>query len=358
MTDAAALLDRLAKGERLEREAYAALIEALSEEGADGLEERLFSLAREKRESVYGRGVYLRGLIEITSFCKNDCYYCGIRHSNRHAGRYRLSEADILDCCEAGWALGLHTFVLQGGEDPALRPDSVARLVEIIKARYPACAVTLSLGEWPREVYEAWFRAGADRYLLRHETANLAHYRRLHPPALSPQRRKACLRQLKEIGYQAGAGFLVGSPWQTPDLLAEDLCFLAGLCPHMVGIGPFIPHSETPFAHFPAGSVRQTLHLIALVRLILPQALIPATTALATLASDGYERGMLAGANVVMPNLTPQKEREQYQLYENKRTGDTAAGKLAQLERQMRAIGYHLDLSRGDSKLDTMIEGG
>lgn len=352
MPDAGVILERLAGGERLEPEAYAALVRALSAEGADRLEERLFSLAREKRESVYGRGVYLRGLIEITSFCKNDCYYCGIRHGNRQAGRYRLSGEDILACCQAGWELGLHTFVLQGGEDPELRPDSVACLVETIKARYPACAVTISLGEWPREVYADWFQAGADRYLLRHETANSAHYRRLHPPALSPERRKECLRQLKEIGYQVGAGFLVGSPWQTPELLAEDLGFIAELRPHMVGIGPFIPHSETPFAHFPAGSVRQTLQLIALIRLTLPQALIPATTALATLAPDGYERGMLAGANVVMPNLTPPREREQYQLYENKRAGDTAAGKLEQLGRQMHAIGYHLDLSRGDSRLD------
>lgn len=309
----------------------------------------LFSMAEQERRRWYGDEIYVRGLIECSNICKNNCLYCGIRRDNRHVSRYRLDRDTILACCEKGYAWGFRTFVLQGGEDPGMTPAWVAELVHSIKQRWPDCAVTLSLGEQERDIYQLWFDAGADRYLLRHETADPAHYGMLHPPELSLAHRMDCLRQLKEIGYQVGAGFMVGSPGQTADTLARDFCFLQELQPQMVGIGPFIPQKDTPFAHQPPGTLEDTLVLLALVRLTLPKVLLPATTALGTIHPQGRELGIRAGANVVMPNLSPPAARDKYTLYDNKlHTGDEAAEHLAGLKQRLAAIGCTVAVSRGD----------
>lgn len=304
--------------------------------------------ARACRDAVYGKQVFLRGLIEVSNHCKNNCYYCGIRSSNRNATRYRLSDADILACCESGYAAGLRTFVLQGGEDAFFTDERLCRLLAQIKARYPDCAVTLSLGERSRESYARLFAAGADRYLLRHETADAAHYASLHPPQNILQTRLQALQNLKEIGYQVGCGFMVGSPGQTNRHLAQDLQLLQTFRPHMVGIGPFIAHKDTPFANEKAGSVEMTLYLLSIVRLLLPAVLLPATTALSTL-DDGHLRGLAAGANVIMPNLTPPAQRANYTLYNNKRiSGTDAAQGIALLQKQLQAAGYTVAAGRGD----------
>lgn len=310
--------------------------------------EELFHRARAAREHIYHKDIYLRGLIEISNYCHNDCLYCGIRRSNAYAQRYRLTPAQILDCCDRGYALGLRTFVLQGGEDAWFTDERLQALIGEMRARWPDCAITLSLGERSRESYAALRRAGADRFLLRHETADPAHYRQLHPKGLTLQNRIRCLCDLRSLGFQVGAGFMVGSPGQSVETLAQDLLFLQELRPHMVGIGPFIPHRDTPFADKPAGSAELTLFLLAVVRLLLPGALLPATTALGTVADDGWERGMLAGANVIMPNLTPPREREQYQLYDGK--DPTAAEERERIAGRMAAIGYRVVDERGDCK--------
>jgi len=339
------LIDALRRERVLPRAELAGLIREIS----DGDMPYLFDAARETARSRFGNRIYTRGLIEFTNYCRCDCYYCGIRRSNRQAERYRLTQEEILACCRAGYALGFRTFVLQGGEDPYFTDERICELVRAIKSSWPDCAVTLSIGEKEHSSYRLYRKAGADRYLLRHETASPAHYRRLHPPEQTPQRRRQCLWSLKELGYQVGAGFMVGSPYQTPENLADDLLFLHELSPQMAGIGPFIPHHQTPFSAFPAGTLRQTLLMVALTRLILPNALLPATTALGTIAPDGRERGVLAGANVVMPNLSPVGVRKQYALYDNKIcTGDEAAECRACLQNRMRSIGYELAVDRGD----------
>ena len=339
------LIDALRRERVLPRAELAGLIREIS----DGDMPYLFDAARETARSRFGNRIYTRGLIEFTNYCRCDCYYCGIRRGNRQAKRYRLTQEEILACCRAGYALGFRTFVLQGGEDPYFTDERICELVRAVKSSWPDCAVTLSIGEKEHSSYRLYRKAGADRYLLRHETASPAHYRRLHPPEQTPQRRRQCLWSLKELGYQTGAGFMVGSPYQTPENLADDLLFLHELSPQMAGIGPFIPHHQTPFSAFPAGTLRQTLLMVALTRLILPNALLPATTALGTIAPDGRERGVLAGANVVMPNLSPVGVRKQYALYDNKIcTGDEAAECRACLQNRMRSIGYELAVDRGD----------
>ena len=339
------LIDALRRERVLPRAELAGLIREIS----DGDMPYLFDAARETARSRFGNRIYTRGLIEFTNYCRCDCYYCGIRRSNRQAERYRLTQEEILACCRAGYALGFRTFVLQGGEDPYFTDERICELVRAIKSSWPDCAVTLSIGEKEHSSYRLYRKAGADRYLLRHETASPAHYRRLHPPEQTPQRRRQCLWSIKGLGYQVGAGFMVGSPYQTPENLADDLLFLHELSPQMAGIGPFIPHHQTPFSAFPAGTLRQTLLMVALTRLILPNALLPATTALGTIAPDGRERGVLAGANVVMPNLSPVGVRKQYALYDNKIcTGDEAAECRACLQNRMRSIGYELAVDRGD----------
>lgn len=303
------------------------------------------------RQQVYGRDVFIRGLIEFTNYCRNDCFYCGIRRSNACAQRYRLTREEILACCRTGYGLGFRTFVLQGGEDPFFTTERLAELVRAIKRAYPDCAVTLSVGEKDRATYQAWFDAGADRYLLRHETADEGLYRRLHPEELSLQNRMRCLRDLKDIGYQVGCGFMVGAPFQTPEMLLKDLRFLQAFQPHMVGIGPFIPHRDTPFRDCPPGTAQMTLRLLAIIRLMLPHVLLPATTALGTVQSDGRQRGMGYGANVVMPNLSPLSVRKKYALYDNKiSTGEEAAESVALLKQSMAAAGYRVVTARGDWK--------
>lgn len=299
--------------------------------------------AREVSRQHFGNRIYIRGLIEISNCCRNNCYYCGIRKGNPHVKRYRLSDETILACCRQGYGLGFRTFVLQGGEDPAFTDQRMEQLIAAIRHEFPDCAITLSVGERPREVYERFFRAGANRYLLRHETHNAEHYRRLHPQEMSLNHRLQCLSDLKEIGYQTGTGIMVGSPGQTADHLVEDILYIGRLQPEMIGIGPFLPHSNTPFGTHAAGSLKQTLLLLSIFRLMHPSAWIPATTALATLAPDGRQRGILAGANVVMPNLSPPDERGNYTLYNNKAAlGAESAEGLDLLRKELGEIGYKI----------------
>lgn len=309
----------------------------------------LFAAADAVRREHYGTDVFLRGLIEFTNVCQNDCYYCGIRKSNAQAQRYRLTQEQILHSCENGYRMGFRTFVLQGGEDPRNTDAWVCSMVDKIKTAHPDCAVTLSIGEQSRASYQAYFDAGADRYLLRHETASEAHYRRLHPAQMSLANRKRCLFDLKEIGYQVGAGFMVGSPWQTPKELVTDLRFLQELQPDMIGIGPFIPHHETPFADKQPGTLELTLRMLSILRLLFPYVLLPATTALGTISPIGRELGLKAGANVMMPNLTPTDARKNYDLYDNKICMDEEAAKcrLCQ-EGRVRSVGYQIVSDRGD----------
>ena len=345
------LLEKLERERVLSRSEFITLLQEWKKEG---FAQKVFERAGRLREQYYGRDVYIRGLIEFTNRCKNDCYYCGIRASNGRIRRYRLEPEEILMCCRRGYALGYRTFVLQGGEDPGFKPDEISGLVESIKKEHPDCAVTLSAGEHPKAVYQSWFDAGADRYLLRHETADDAHYRMLHPSSCSPENRKRCLFDLKEIGYQTGCGFMVGSPGQTAEHLAEDLLFLEKLRPDMVGIGPFIPQSDTPFGDKPAGSFELTLFLLGIIRIMQPDVLLPSTTALGTIHPEGLEMGMLAGANVCMPNLTPDRVRGQYALYEGKaleKGKDTdEAGALERLKERMEKIGYKVVSDRGDHR--------
>jgi len=340
---------RLCEQKPLTKEEYVEVIQKASD---PIFTQWLHLFARANARRVFGDRIYIRGLIEISSICKNDCYYCGLRRSNRNAERYRLSAEEIWNCCTLGESLGFRSFVLQGGEDPGLSDDEVARIVEGIKERCPDCAVTLSLGEKDRSVYQRWFDAGADRYLLRHETADPEHYRSLHPEELSLEVRKQCLYDLKDIGYQVGTGFMVGSPGQTVETLAEDMCFIEELQPHMIGIGPFVPHKDTCFADHPAGTPELTTFFISLLRMRLPKALIPATTALGTVLENGREKGILAGANVLMPNLSPADIRNKYSLYDNKiNTGLESAEGLEDLKKRLSAIGYEIAVDRGDSPL-------
>lgn len=324
-------------------------IREILEEYDDEQERELFARADQARRRYYGTDVYIRGLIEFTNYCKNNCYYCGIRNGNRQVQRYRLEREEILACCEEGYELGFRTFVLQGGEDPSVTDEWVCGVVSAIRGRHPDCAVTLSIGEKERASYEAYYQAGATRYLLRHETADGGHYERLHPAGMSAENRKRCLYDLKDIGYQVGSGFMVGSPYQTTDHLIADLRFLQELAPDMIGIGPYISHAATPFAGQPNGALSRTLRLIAALRLMFPYALIPATTALGTIHPQGRELGLRAGANVVMPNLSPLRVRKLYDLYENKlSTGEEAAQCRAALEQRVEAAGYRIVTARGD----------
>ena len=311
----------------------------------------LHTLADEVRREIYGEDVYIRGLIEISNYCKNDCYYCGIRRGNKSAVRYRLTKDDILACCEEGYKLGFRTFVMQGGEDPYYTDDVMCGIVSAVRERYSDCAITLSLGERSYESYLALYNAGANRYLLRHETANAEHYGKLHPQSMNLQNRKDCLFNLKEIGYQVGSGFMVGSPYQTTENLVEDLRFLQKLSPDMIGIGPYVTHAQTPFASFENGSVELTLRLLSVLRLMFPYVLLPSTTALGTLHPQGRELGLKAGANVVMPNLSPVKVIKLYELYENKIcTGEEAAQCRGCLEKRVEAAGYKIVTDIGNVK--------
>ncbi len=341
------LLTKLRDTQSLTEAEYATLIQGYTPE----LAEKAATYAVAVRKEIYENEVYLRGLIEISNICKNDCLYCGIRKSNQNCERYRLTEEEILSCCEEGYNLGFRTFVLQGGEDGYFTDRVMIPLLYTIKERYPDCAITLSLGERSYKSYESLFDAGADRYLLRHETADRDHYQSLHPSNLSYDIRMQCLKNLKKIGYQVGCGFMVGSPNQTSKTLAKDLRFIETFKPDMCGIGPFIPHCDTPFKDAPAGSLELTLFLLSLIRLIHPNILLPATTALGSLHPEGRERGILAGANVIMPNLSPASVRKKYALYNGKLSdGAEAAEGKKLLEQKISAIGYEIVTDRGDIK--------
>lgn len=336
-----ALIDKLADRQILTQAEFRQLLAC--EDGY--LQER----ARETRHQVYGKQVFIRGLIEFTNFCEHDCYYCGLRCSNTHVSRYRLSVEQILHCCRFGYDLGFRTFVLQGGEDAYYTDDVLEHILKEIKARHPDCAVTLSVGERSHASYQRLFQAGADRYLLRHETADAALYGTLHPSYMTLESRKTCLQALKEIGYQVGCGFMVGVPGQTLDHLVQDLLFIKELDPQMVGIGPFIPHGDTPFRGEKAGALRLTLNALSILRLMKPTLLLPATTALGTIDPIGRELGILAGANVVMPNLSPPDARKKYLLYDNKiSTEDDPQYCRDVIEQKLQAIGYEVVTARGD----------
>jgi biotin synthase len=345
MADIRKLIDQLEEKKILSKEEFLGLLTEIGEEDRNYLRER----GRNVAVKYFGNRIYTRGLIEFTNYCKNDCYYCGIRRSNHCVTRYRLTDEQILSCCKEGHDLGFRTFVLQGGEDGSYSDEDMVAIIQMIKMNFPDCALTLSIGEKSYDSYRKFYAAGADRYLLRHETANDEHYSKLHPTNLALKDRKQCLFDLKKIGFQVGAGFMVGSPYQTTEHIVEDLLFLKELSPQMVGIGPFLPHHETPFAGEAKGSMELTLTLISILRLMLPAALIPSTTALGTIHPNGREEGILSGANVVMPNLSPTSVRKNYELYDNKIcTGDEAAECRLCLDRRMKKIGYELAVDRGD----------
>ncbi len=340
-------IDKLEQTGSLERDIWISLLSGYDEEDR--------AYAAEKARAIagyfFGNQIYIRGLIEFTSYCRNNCYYCGLRKDNEKAERYRLTTEEILSCCDSGYGLGFRTFVLQGGEDGWYTDERMEDLIRQIKKRYPDCALTLSAGEWEEASYRRFYEAGADRYLLRHETGDEAHYRVLHPPELSLSHRKDCLRQLRAIGYQTGCGFMVGSPGQSVETLAEDMAWIKELHPHMIGIGPFIPHKDTPFGKEAQGSYELTLFLLSLLRIMEKQVLLPATTALGTIHPEGREAGILAGANVVMPNLSPVSVRKKYALYNGKKhTGEEAAEGIENLRRRLKRIGYEIVSKRGDWK--------
>ncbi len=346
MTDIRSILDKLYDSHELTREEIICLLENRTSEIQSELAEHASKIAREH----YGNKVFVRGLIEFTNYCRNDCYYCGIRCSNRNADRYRLTKEEITECASYGYDLGFRTIVLQGGEDAYYKDDMIVDIIKSIKNEHPDVAVTLSIGEKSYESYKAFYDAGADRYLLRHETADFAHYGKLHPANLSPENRQQCLYNLKKIGFQTGAGFMVGSPYQTNENIADDLLFLKKLDPEMIGIGPFIPHQDTQFKDMKAGGLDLTLYLLSIIRLMLPTVLLPATTALGTINPRGRELGILAGANVVMPNLSPVGVRKKYALYDNKIcTGEEAAECMNCLKNRIGSIGYEIVTDRGDN---------
>lgn len=339
------IIDKLYNEKNLSDSEFKMLITEMPEE------EYLFQKARMRANEVYGNKVFIRGLIEVSNFCRNDCYYCGIRKSNKNAQRYRLTDQEILSCCDNGYELGFRTFVMQGGEDSKFTDERMCGLIREIKSRYPDCAVTLSLGERSDESYKKLRDAGADRYLLRHETACEAHYRSLHPAEMSHSNRMRCLKTLKTLGFQTGCGFMVGTPGQTVENIISDLRFIKDFEPQMVGIGPFLPHKDTPFADKKGGSAELTVYLLAIIRLMQPSVLLPATTALGTASESGREKGILAGANVIMPNLSPRGAREKYTLYNNKlHTGTENAYQLNELKEQIAKIGYEIVCERGDFK--------
>ncbi len=341
-------IDKLISHKLLTKEEFVALLNNNTQE----LRNELANYATLAKQPHFDNQVYIRGLIEFTNYCKNDCYYCGIRCSNQQLSRYRLTKIDILSCCKTGYDLGFRTFVLQGGEDPYYNDNRMSDIVSTIHSTYPDCAITLSLGERSYENYKQLYEAGASRYLLRHETANIDHYNKLHPNNMSYQNRMNCLYHLKDIGYQVGCGFMVGAPFQTTEHLAEDLLFIQEFQPDMVGIGPYLSHKDTPFHNQPSGSLEDTLLLLSILRLMRPDLLLPATTALGTIAPDGREQGIMAGANVIMPNLSPSNVRQQYSLYDNKACfGNEAAEGLIDIQKRLQSIGHEITINRGDTPI-------
>ena len=347
MTDILSLIERLEREHSLTLGEYQHLIDNRTEEAAKILAQKADKIRRE----IYGNAVFIRGLIEVSNICKNDCLYCGIRRSNRNCDRYRLTKDEFLECCDEGYRLGFRTFVMQGGEDGFFTDGVLCDIVKTVKSRYPDCAVTLSMGERSEESYKALYDAGADRYLLRHETADSTHYAMLHPEEMSFDTRMSCLKALRKVGFQTGCGFMVGSPYQTTAMIARDLKFIEEFKPDMCGIGPFVPHKDTPFAAKAGGTAELTCYLLSIIRLIHPPVLLPSTTALGTIDPNGREKGILAGANVVMPNLSPKSVRKKYELYNNKLSdGDESAQCKESLNRRIKNIGYEIVTDRGDVK--------
>ena len=339
------LIDRLHQTHHLEQHEYRALLAAAETPLLDYAMERARTVAQEN----FGTGIFIRGLIEVTNYCRNNCYYCGIRKGNLNVERYRLNREEILESCRIGHEIGFRTFVMQGGEDAALTDEWLVDTIKAIRTEFPDNAITLSLGERTREAYQRFYDAGANRYLLRHETYNRTHYGQLHPAEMSFDHRIQNLRELKEIGFQTGTGIMVGTPYQTIDHLVEDIMFIEEFRPQMIGLGPYIPQKDTPFAGEPAGSLEKTLMLLAIFRLMFPKALIPCTTSLASLTPEGRKLGILAGANVVMPNLSPAANRSKYSLYDNKKaTGIESAEGLELLDKQLKSFGYRISKDRGD----------
>lgn len=346
------LVHRLVGERTLKRDEFRALIASCDSQTLEYIRKESVRTAQER----FGHGIFVRGLIEISSFCRNDCAYCGLRRSNRSAERYRLSHEQIMECCKEGYDAGLRTFVLQGGEDATLTDEWLEQIIHDIRHIYPDVAITLSLGERSYDSYKRLYDAGATRYLLRHEAANEELYRKLHPHTMSHANRIACIENLKDIGYQTGMGMMIGVRGQSVDDLIDDLLLMERIRPQMIGIGPFIPHRNTPLGEYPAGSVELTLLMLSIVRLMYPTALIPSTTALATLSTEGRRMGILSGANVVMPNLTPPSERKKYAIYEDKASsGSEAVEGLRVLEQELNEIGYHIDYSRGDYKKEDSL---
>ncbi len=346
MGKAKKLIDFLSENHYLSEEDYLFLIKNRNEEIFEYLKQK----ADTARKEIYGNKIFIRGLIEISNICKNDCYYCGIRRSNKSCERYKLTQQEILSCCESGYNLGFRTFVLQGGEG-ALSVSEICDTVKKIKSRYSDCAVTLSLGEYEKEDFLKMKEAGADRYLLRHETIDKEHYERLHPENMSYESRINCLKELKAAGFQVGCGFLVGSPFATAEIVAREFKFIEEFSPEMCGIGPFIPQGDTPFKNEKAGTAEETIFYLSVIRLIKPNILLPATTALGTIKEGGREQGILAGANVLMPNLSPASERKKYALYDNKlATGTESAEEIEELKNQIKNIGYEIVVDKGDIK--------
>ncbi len=344
------LIEKLEISHSLSVDEYQFLIDNYDAKTAQILADKADKL----RRSIYGNAVYIRGLIEVSNICKNDCLYCGIRASNTNCQRYRLTEEEILECCAEGYELGFRTFVMQGGEDGYFDDDRLCHIVSSVRQRYPDCAITLSMGERSEESYRRLYAAGANRYLLRHETADETHYGKLHPQEMSWKKRMDCLKLLKEIGFQVGCGFMVNSPYQTSEHIATDLKFIETFSPDMCGIGPFIPHKDTPFRDFGAGTVEMTCYLLSIIRLACPHVLLPATTALGTIDPLGREKGVQSGANVVMPNLSPISVRKKYELYDGKiYTGDEAAQSIRCLGNRMSSVGYEIVMDRGDVKRET-----
>ncbi len=339
------LLEKLKAQGSLSKAEFLLLLEAHSKE----LQIKAAEMATEFRKKAFDNNVYIRGVIEISNYCHNNCFYCGIRRENSEVERYRLKREEILSCCKQGYELGFRTFVLQGGEDAYFTEEIITGLIREIKELYKDCAITLSLGEKKFETYKAYKEAGADRYLLRHETASEKHYQILHPEYQKFESRMRCLQDLKKLGFQTGTGFMVGSPGQTLQNLAEDLFFISKFRPEMVGIGPFISHKSTPFAKAKNGSLDLTLYLLSILRIMLPKVLLPATTALGSIDPRGRELGILAGANVIMPNLSPEDTRDKYSLYDNKlKTGPEAAEGLKELAKRLAEIDCKIAIARGD----------
>ena len=341
------LIDKLYKEKKLELKEWEQLLGTFTDE------DRAYAgnIARNIAVSKFGKKIFFRGIVEFTNICRNNCKYCGIRRGNKNLVRYRLTKNEILDCCNDGYKAGYRTFVLQGGEDMFFTDEKMVDIISSIHEKYPDCAITLSIGERERESYEKFFKAGATRFLLRHETADEDHYNKLHPAELSWKHRMNCLKNLKDIGYQTGCGPMIGSPYQSVTTLAEDMVFMGEFKPAMIGTGPFIPHHDTPFKDFPSGNVNTTLMVLSLCRIMLPDVLLPATTALGTAKNNGRQEGVLAGANVIMPNLSPVNVRKNYMLYDHKKiTGDDAGENLKLIQDNMKEIGYEVVIDKGDYK--------